>query len=199
MFHKIIMYKRFKWCISDRRSVSNRLKARGYPCAKGYNSSASQWLSGEQVRLCSGHPKVHFGTIVEGSLGGGGGGGCTVGPPGSLTTISRQSTSSNVHCALLFNACSVWCDVVQYVDSESFLIEVPIVFNLWCRQSAMKMLRRGLQHVLLQLLDVAGVTALVVWGACGGLIISLWPLSFLPASELSLVVIVGLWSGHFGW
>ena len=69
------MYKWFKWCISDRRSVSDWLKARGYPCAKGYNSSASQWLSGEQARLCSGHPKVHFGTIVEGSGGGGGGGG----------------------------------------------------------------------------------------------------------------------------
>ena len=31
--------------------------------------------------MCSGHPKVHFGTIVEGSWGKG----CTVGPPGSLT------------------------------------------------------------------------------------------------------------------
>ena len=70
-FHKIKMYKRFKWCVSDWRSVSDRLKTRGYPCAKGCNSSASQWLSGEQVRLCSGHPKVHFGTIVEGSWGGG--------------------------------------------------------------------------------------------------------------------------------
>ena len=62
------------------------MNARGYPCAKGYNSSASQWLSGEQVRLCPGHPKVHFGTIAEGSLGRGGGGGgrCMVGPPGSL-------------------------------------------------------------------------------------------------------------------
>ena len=77
------MYKRFKCCISDQRSVSDQLKARGYPYAKGYNSSASQWLSGEQVKLCSGHPKVHFGTIVEGSWGGGGG--CTVGPPGSPT------------------------------------------------------------------------------------------------------------------
>ena len=38
-----------------------------------YNSSASQWLSGEQVILCSGHPKVYFGTIVEGSCGGWGG------------------------------------------------------------------------------------------------------------------------------
>ena len=66
------MYKWFKWCISDMRSVSDWLKARGYPCAKGYNSSASQWLSAEQVRLFSGHPKVHFGTIVEGSLEGGG-------------------------------------------------------------------------------------------------------------------------------
>ena len=38
------------------------------------------------MRLCSGHPKIHFGTIVEGSWkGGGGGGGGTVGPPGSLT------------------------------------------------------------------------------------------------------------------
>ena len=26
------------------------------------------------MRLCLGHPKVHFGTIVEGSWGGGGGG-----------------------------------------------------------------------------------------------------------------------------
>ena len=35
----------------------------------------------------NGHPKVHFGTIVEGSQGGGGGGGgggCTGGPPDSL-------------------------------------------------------------------------------------------------------------------
>ena len=62
------------------------MNARGYPCAKGYNSSASQWLSGEQVRLCPGHPKVHFGTILEGSWGESGrGGGCTVCPPGSLT------------------------------------------------------------------------------------------------------------------
>ena len=38
------------------------------------------------MRMCSGHPKVHFGTIVEGSWGGGGWGGCTVGPLGSLTT-----------------------------------------------------------------------------------------------------------------
>ena len=40
----------------------------------------SEWLSGEQVRLCSGHPKVHF----EGGGGGGEGGG-TVGPAGSFT------------------------------------------------------------------------------------------------------------------
>ena len=63
------MYKWFKWRISGLHSVSARVNARGYPCAKGCNSSASQWLSGEQVRLCSGHPKVHFGTIVEGSWG----------------------------------------------------------------------------------------------------------------------------------
>ena len=31
------------------------------------------------MRLCSGHPKVHFGTIVVGSLGGG----CTKGPAGA--------------------------------------------------------------------------------------------------------------------
>ena len=67
-----MVYKWFKWRISDLRSVSARVNARGYPCAKGCNSSASQWLSGEQVRLCLGHPKVHFGTIVEGSWGGGG-------------------------------------------------------------------------------------------------------------------------------
>ena len=54
------MYKWFKWCISDLPSVSDWLNARGYPCAKGYNSSASQRLSGEQVTLCSGHPRVHF-------------------------------------------------------------------------------------------------------------------------------------------
>ena len=59
------------------------MNARGYPCAKGCNSSASQWLCGEQVRLCSGHLKVHFGTIVEGSWGE-----CTVGPLGSLTIIT---------------------------------------------------------------------------------------------------------------
>ena len=58
------MYKLLKWCISSLRSVSAWVNARGYPCAKGYNSSASQWLSGEQVRLCPGHPKVHLGTIV---------------------------------------------------------------------------------------------------------------------------------------
>ena len=77
------------------RSVSDRLKARGYPCAKGYNSSASQSLSGEQVRLCSGHPKVHFGTIVEGSggWGQGVGGGCIWGPPGSLTTVFQTESS----------------------------------------------------------------------------------------------------------
>ena len=69
------MCKWFKWCISDLRSVSARMNARGYPCANCCNSSASQWLSREQVRLCSGHPKVHFGTIVEGSWGGGRGGG----------------------------------------------------------------------------------------------------------------------------
>ena len=69
------MYKWFKWCISDLRSVSARVNARGYPCAKRCNSSTSQWLSGKQVRLWLGHPKVHFGTIVEGSWGGGGGGG----------------------------------------------------------------------------------------------------------------------------
>ena len=85
------MYKWFNWCIIDLRSVSARVNARGYPCAKGCNSSASQWLSGEQVRLCSGHPKVHFGTIVEGSWGG-----CTVGPPGSLTITSDFKTGSPV-------------------------------------------------------------------------------------------------------
>ena len=54
-------------------SVRARLSTRGYLCAKGYNSSSSQWLSGKQVRLCSGHLTVQFGTIVEGSCGEGGG------------------------------------------------------------------------------------------------------------------------------
>ena len=49
------MYKWFKGCICDLRSVSDQLIARGSPCAKGYHSSASQWLYGEQVRLCSAH------------------------------------------------------------------------------------------------------------------------------------------------
>ena len=89
------MYKRFKWCISDRRSVSDRLKARGCPRAKGYNSSASQWLSGEQVRLCLGHPKAHFETIAEGSCGRGGGGGEGVSPPGSLTISKAKSGESD--------------------------------------------------------------------------------------------------------
>ena len=69
------MHKCFKWCISNLRSVSDWLKAREYPCANGYNSSAPQGLSGEQVRLCSGHPRKHFGIIVEGSWEEGGGGG----------------------------------------------------------------------------------------------------------------------------
>ena len=60
------------------RSVSDWLNARGYPCAKGDNSIASQWLSGEQMRLCSGHSKVHFVNIVVGFWKWeGGGGGCT--------------------------------------------------------------------------------------------------------------------------
>ena len=57
-----------------------RVNVREYPCAKGYNSSASRWLSGEQVKLCSGHPKVHFGTIVEGSWRGEGVHGGSSGP-----------------------------------------------------------------------------------------------------------------------
>ena len=48
-------------------AVSDWLNAGGFPSAKGYNCIASRWLSEEQVRLCSGHPKVHFGTTVEGS------------------------------------------------------------------------------------------------------------------------------------
>ena len=50
-------------------------------------------LSGEQVRLCSRHPKVHFGTIVEGTYGrrrgvGGGVHGRSSGLPGLLCTQS---------------------------------------------------------------------------------------------------------------
>ena len=39
-------------------------------------------MSGEQVRLCSGHPKVRFGTIVEGSWSGRGEGGMLGGSSG---------------------------------------------------------------------------------------------------------------------
>ena len=57
---------------------------------RAINSSASQCLSGEQVRSCLVHHQVHFRTIVVGFWwkggGWGGGGGCTVGPAGSLTT-----------------------------------------------------------------------------------------------------------------
>ena len=49
--------------------------------------------------LCSGHPKVHFGTIVEGSWACvcvGGGGRCTGGggggPPGSFTVVFELLT-----------------------------------------------------------------------------------------------------------
>ena len=51
------------------------------------------------MRLCLGHPKVHFGTIVEGSwvgeVGGGGGEGKHVGPPDSLinTDVANTYTS----------------------------------------------------------------------------------------------------------
>ena len=86
------MYKWFKWRISDLRSVSARVNARGYPWAKGCNSSASQWLFGEQVRLCSGDSKVHFGTIVEGSWGGGGGGGGVRGVLGGSSGLPRYSS-----------------------------------------------------------------------------------------------------------
>ena len=84
------MYKWFKWRISDLRSVSARVNARRYPCAKGCNSSASQWLSGEQVRLYLGDPKVHFGTIVEGSWWGGGG---VLGGPSGLCHYLGLGTS----------------------------------------------------------------------------------------------------------
>ena len=49
-----------------------RLTQDGTLAQRAVNSSASQWLSREQERLCSGHPKVHFETILEGSGGGGG-------------------------------------------------------------------------------------------------------------------------------
>ena len=42
------------------------------------------------MRLCSEHPKVHFGTIVEGSLVGERGGEGGGGPLGSLTKTKRK-------------------------------------------------------------------------------------------------------------
>ena len=77
-------------------SFSDWLNARGYPCIKGFHSSASLWLSGEQVRLCSGHPKVHFGTIVVGSWGDGGGGGVG-GGEGALGDLLAHALHDMLH------------------------------------------------------------------------------------------------------
>ena len=112
------MCKWFNWRISDLRSVSAQVNARGYPCTKGWNSSASQWLSGEQVRLCSGHPKVHFGTIVEGSWGGWRG--CSVGPPGSLTKCVL-SWASRHSC----HSCFVQCFCFVHKSEKRLFTEHP--------------------------------------------------------------------------
>ena len=52
------------------------------------------------MRLCSGHPKVYFGTIVEGSYGRGGGGGCTGGP---LIFLTKKITSCFTTCVVVCN------------------------------------------------------------------------------------------------
>ena len=83
------------------------MNARGYSCAKDCNSSESQWLSGEQVRLCSGHPKVHFGTIVEGSWGtGGGGGGGGGGARWLLRAPSLIDLQPLSQCGSMYNSLS---------------------------------------------------------------------------------------------
>ena len=93
------MYKWFKWCVSDLRPVSDWLNSRGYPCIKGHNSSASQRLSGEQVRLCSGHHKAHFWDHSERFLGCGGWG-CT-GRGGGSSRLSHYQRPSKSICLIL--------------------------------------------------------------------------------------------------
>ena len=126
-------YNWFKWCISDLRSVSDLLNARGSPCTKSYKSSASQWLSGEQVRLRSGHPKVQFGTIVEGSWKGGVGGvGCTVALSGSLTNILKWPGRSRVqtmcNTSSTYHAQHVVCHIVRKDNSATKFDRVKIAF-----------------------------------------------------------------------
>ena len=55
----------------------------------------------EQVRLCSGRPKVHFGTIVEGSKGEGGRGAWWVLRALSLIFVSHWEAS---HCTACLTA-----------------------------------------------------------------------------------------------
>ena len=63
------------------------------------------------MRLCSGHPRVHFRNRVEGSWeGGGGGGGCTVGPPGSLTNLLSHKDRRDES--------ALQCRIVLYIMSS---------------------------------------------------------------------------------
>ena len=72
------------------------------------------------MRLCSGHPKVHFGTIVEGSWGGGGG--CTVGPPGSLTIKDCDRKSELLDPSLLSSARWLTEHVMDALDNSQLLV-----------------------------------------------------------------------------
>ena len=86
------MYKWFEWCIRDLRSVSGRGNARGYPCTKGYNSSAPPVTVRRTSEIVLGTPlgtfRDHSGRFgVRGE-------GCTADAPGSSTKSSRISGDS---------------------------------------------------------------------------------------------------------
>ena len=99
-------------------------------------------VRGEQVRLCSGHPKVHFGTIVEGFWGGwlGGGGVCSVGPPGSPTVCMCPK---NAHLRWYVDWTRIYGCFISYVSLSTNLKLVGLTLTLhytseglWSRQES---------------------------------------------------------------
>ena len=125
------MDKWFKLCSSDPCSVSDWLNARGYPCTKGYNSSASQWLSEEEVRLCFGHPKVHFRTIVEGFLGLGEVGGGGVVHSGSFRIPDYMGNLELVQSFCSRVAVSSWVVHDGWLSKGDDCDEVMSVWWIW--------------------------------------------------------------------